>query len=155
MKVITPQFDELVELNGAELDQYLADERLALKKCQLPNVGVAFSVEMLQTVDDVIAGSVASVTPQDFGQLVNDVETAIRENELVAFAPRQRAMRHFHDTAGFCKAMSGVSQQIQVGEVIVPPGLYGDRHMVVWKRRSFGEQVEVGAATNDVTEGER
>jgi hypothetical protein len=76
MKVITPQFVDLADLDGAELDQYLADERLVVKKCKLPNVGVAFPMEMLPMIEDVIDGKITSVTSQNFGQLANDVENA-------------------------------------------------------------------------------
>jgi hypothetical protein len=91
MKVITPQFVDLADLDGAELDQYLADERLVVKKCKLPNVGVAFPMEMLPMIEDVIDGKITSVTSQNFGQLANDVENAEKSKGsglLNGFRPR-------------------------------------------------------------------
>lgn len=134
MKLITPQFEDIAVLDGAALDRYLTEEHLVVKKSQLPKVSVAFPAAMLQLVDDVIQGKIACVASSDLSKLVHDVESLFRDSELVAFAPSHRAMRDFHNTQGFCRAMSELSKKIGDCVTVLPPGLYGDRHMIVWRR---------------------
>jgi hypothetical protein len=134
VKLITPQFEDLAVLDSAALERYLADKHLVVTKTRLRQVCIAFPAVMLPLVDDVIHRRIACIASQDRSRLAGDVESSLRDNEFVAFAPSHRGMRDFHNTQGFCRAMSELSMKIGNCETALPPGLYGDRHMIVWRR---------------------
>lgn len=63
--------------------------------------------------------------------LRNEIVSALSTGHSVAFAPTNRGLRDFYNTAGFVSTLTKLISELPSVDVLIPPGAYGkqQRHV--------------------------
>jgi hypothetical protein len=73
--------------------------------------------------------------------LAAKMREVLATGHAVVFAPTTKGLRHFYNTAGFISTLSLLTSKLGEVEVLVPPGVYGQRHVfAVGPKRAGGQE---------------
>ena len=134
LHLVTPQSEHVADVAKEELDEFLAARGLTSERSLLAATVTVFDPKLRTWTDAEAGPSVRIVRSHE--ALVEAVDTSVDPETAVVYRPRKNVMRHYHTTSGFVAMMEKLAANRPGWDVVLPPGLYGQKYMFALRSRA-------------------